>query len=127
MGSSTVLIVDDDEAVVQCFSRMLTLCRYAVLEAHDVMSGLHHAEQRRPDAIVLDLHMPVADGLDFLRAVRGRPGLVEVPVAIVTGDYMVNDTLVAEIHRLGAQLRFKPLWLEDLVALVDGLVGRVTR
>ena len=41
----------------------------------------------------------------------------DTPVAIVTGDYFLDDAVSAELRELGAELRFKPLWLEDLVGL----------
>jgi hypothetical protein len=44
-------------------------------------------------------------------------------VAIVTGDYYLDDAQAAEIQSLGAQLRFKPLWLEELVTLARELLG----
>jgi hypothetical protein len=44
-------------------------------------------------------------------------------VAIVTGDYYLEDAQSAEIAALGAQLRFKPLWLEELVTLARELLN----
>jgi hypothetical protein len=44
-------------------------------------------------------------------------------VAIVTGDYFLDDPTAAELKALGASLRFKPLWLEDLVALARTLLS----
>jgi hypothetical protein len=44
-------------------------------------------------------------------------------VAIVTGDYYLDDAQSAEIQALGAQLRYKPLWLEELVTLARDLLG----
>ena len=43
--------------------------------------------------------------------------------AIVTGDYFLEDAVSTELHELGAQLRFKPLWLEDLVGLARNLLN----
>ena len=45
------------------------------------------------------------------------------PVAIVTGDYFLEDSVANELRELGAELRFKPLWLEDLIALAKILVS----
>ena len=56
-------------------------------------------------------------------AVRSKPHLVEVPVAIVTGDYFLPEPLQMEIEALGASLRFKPMWLEDLLALAKTMVS----
>ena len=42
-----------------------------------------------------------------------------VPVAIVTGDYFLAEPIQHELQSLGASIRFKPLWLEDLIALAQ--------
>ena len=44
----------------------------------------------------------------------------------MTGDYFLDDSVAAELRQLGAQLQFKPLWLEDLVGLARNLL-KVTR
>ena len=117
-----ILIVDDDRAVADTFSRMLKLEGFDVTTALSAEAGLELAEQIRPHAIILDLRMPIVNGLQFLRIVRARPNLVEVPVAIVTGDYFLGESTALELRSLGASVRFKPLWLEDLVALARALV-----
>ena len=45
-----------------------------------------------------------------------------IPVAIVTGDYFLDDSVSNELRELGAELRFKPMWLEDLVGLARTLL-----
>jgi hypothetical protein len=45
-----------------------------------------------------------------------------VPVAIVTGDYLIEDVVLNELQRLNAQIVFKPLWLDELVTLTAALV-----
>jgi two-component system OmpR family response regulator len=101
---------------------MLRLEGYQVRTAADAENGLREADETRPDAIILDLRMPLVDGLGFLRRLRSRDEQRSTPVAIVTGDYFLEDSVSAELHRLGAELRFKPLWLEDLVGLAKNLL-----
>lgn len=124
-ASSTrrILLVDDDRAVVDTFARMLQLEGFHVQAAVNPEAGLTLAAETRPDAIILDLRMPLLSGLQFLRLLRANPDLAAVPVAIVTGDYFIEDQVAAEIRALGASIRFKPLWLEDLVALARMLVA----
>jgi two-component system OmpR family response regulator len=117
-----ILIVDDDEGVTQTFARMLRLEGYQVRTAMTAEKGLAEAEQSHPDAIILDLRMPLVDGLGFLRRLRAQNDQRSVPVAIVTGDYFLDDTVSNELRELGAELRFKPLWLEDLVGLTRNLL-----
>jgi len=104
---------------------MLRLEGYQVRTAVSAEKGLQEAEQSHPDAIILDLRMPLVDGLGFLRRLRSRNEHQATPVAIVTGDYFLDDSVSNELRELGAELRFKPLWLEDLVGLARNLL-RVT-
>lgn len=122
---SKILIVDDDEGVTQTFARMLRLEGYQVRTAMSAEKGLADAEANHPDAIILDLRMPMVDGLGFLRRLRAQDDQRATPVAIVTGDYFLDDSVSNELQELGAELRFKPLWLEDLVGLAHSLL-RVT-
>ncbi len=120
--ASKILIVDDDEGVTQTFARMLRLEGYQVRTAVNAENGLREAEDGHPDAIILDLRMPLVDGLGFLRRLREHDEQRLVPVAIVTGDYFLDDAVSSELRELGAELRFKPLWLEDLVGLARNLL-----
>jgi DNA-binding response OmpR family regulator len=121
--SLTILIVDDDRSVADTFARILKLEGFGVATAFNADEGLGLAETVNPAAIILDMRMPITDGLQFLRMVRNLPHLVTTPVAIVTGDYFLPDPIQAELKQLGAEIRFKPLWLEDLIALARSLVN----
>jgi DNA-binding response OmpR family regulator len=122
-SGAKILIVDDDEGVTQTFARMLRLEGYHVRTALDAEAGLHEAKEGHPDAIILDLRMPILDGLGFLRRLRASTSQRRIPVAIVTGDYFLDEAVSTELLRLGAELRFKPMWLEDLVGLARNLLG----
>src|SRR5580765_6263083 len=82
---ATILIVDDDEGVTQTFARMLKLEGYQVRTAFNAETGLQVANEALPNAIILDLRMPLVDGLGFLRRLRSVDEHRSVPVAIVTG------------------------------------------
>lgn len=122
-ATRTILIVDDDRAVVDTFARMLKLEGFNVATAISPETGLELAQTVRPDAIILDLRMPLVNGVQFLRHIRSKEHLVDVPVAIVTGDYFLGESTAIELKSLGASVRFKPLWLEDLVALARTLLA----
>jgi len=119
----TILIVDDDRSVTDTFARMLKLEGFEVATAINAEAGLALAETIRPNAIILDMRMPITNGLQFLRHVRAKPHLADVPVAIVTGDYFLSDPIQNELTSLGAEIKFKPLWLEDLILLAKTLVA----
>jgi DNA-binding response OmpR family regulator len=122
---TTILIVDDDEGVTETFARMLRLEGYEVRTAISAETGLREAKVSHPDAIILDLRMPLTDGLGFLRRLRSQDDdLRRTPVAVVTADYFLEDSVSNELRELGAEVRFKPLWLEDLLGLTRSLVVR---
>ena len=123
-GSSAprILIIDDDVAVTDTVSRMLRLDGYEVWGAFSASEGLNLARKHRPHAILLDLRMPLSGAVRLLRAVRDVQGLDTVPVVIISGDYQFGEQHAAEVLALGAELRYKPLWLGELVALARDLL-----
>jgi two-component system nitrogen regulation response regulator NtrX len=118
----TILIVDDDLGVTETFARLLQLEGYQVRTANNAEAGLKEASASCPDAIILDLRMPLVDGVEFLRRLRSLGTGPKPAVAIVTGDYFIDDAVSDQLRALGAELRFKPLWLEDLLGIVQTLV-----
>lgn len=101
---------------------MLRLEGYEVWAAQSADEGLHLARLHRPHAVILDLRMPLTGGVQLLRSIRAIPGLSQTPVAIVTGDYYMAQAQLDEIRTLGADLRYKPLWLDELVMLARELL-----
>jgi DNA-binding response OmpR family regulator len=104
---------------------MLRLEGFDVRTALNGEMGLREASRSHPDAKKHDHRMPLVDGLRFLRRLRADDEQRDVPVAIVTGDYLLDDDIASELRQLGAEVKFKPLWLEDLVGLARNLL-RVT-
>jgi DNA-binding response OmpR family regulator len=122
-AGTTILIVDDDRSVADTFARMLKLEGFEVATALSAEMGLELAGLVRPDAIILDMRMPITNGLEFLRKVRRHAALKTVPVAIVTGDYFLSEPVQQELRGLGAAIKFKPMWLEELIELARALVN----
>ena len=118
--SGRLLIVDDDDATTETFARILTLEGYEVRTAASAESGLREIESGYPDAVILDLRMPFINGLGLLYRLRESHRLT--PVVVVTGDQCLDDSVIDELRGLGADIRFKPLWLEDLVDVARSLL-----
>ncbi len=122
LSGTSILIVDDDAGVARTFAKMLQLQGYEVLTALDSEAGLCEVQSAQPNAILLDLRMPRMDGLAFLRHLRSHSRGRLTPVAIITGDYFIDETVRLEIRGLDAELCFKPLWLEDVVGITRRLL-----
>jgi DNA-binding response OmpR family regulator len=122
-----VLIIEDDTTTLQFFEQMLVEQGYIVRAVSTVEDGLTEADALRPDAVLLDLHLPLTDGLECLRRLRAVPQRQRVPVAILTGDYFMDDDVARELQELGAKIHYKPVWEDDLHRIVEGLVTRSDR
>ena len=86
-----ILIVDDSALLRQISSEALTEAGYKVVQAANGQEGLQQLDLIMPALIVSDLNMPVMNGLEFIRALRQRPALKQLPVIMVTTE--LSDAL----------------------------------
>ncbi len=106
------------------FARMLRVKGFEVLTVLQGNAALGAVETSNPDGVLLDLQMTCADSVAFLRQLRAQERGRPTPVAILTSDYFVDDATSLVLRELGAEVCFEPLWLEDIAAIVQRLVGR---
>jgi CheY-like chemotaxis protein len=119
-----VLVIDDDEGIRSAFSRVLTLEGYGVQVAATAEEALVQVEQKRPDAILLDLKMPLINGVGFLYRLRQDPANRDIAVAVITGALALDDATVDDLRTLNAQVWHKPLALEEIRRVVRTLLAR---
>ena len=119
-----VLVIDDDEGVRLTFSRVLRLDGYNVQVAATAEEALGEVEQERPDAILLDLKMPLINGVGFLYRLRENPANQDIPVGVITGAPVLDDATVNDLRALNAQIWFKPLSIEDIQQVAQTLRTR---
>ena len=101
-----LLLVDDDQQIRQLLSEIGNREGFEVLEAADGAAALEMLQRRHMDLVLLDLHMPRANGLDVLRAVRAAGSSSQI--ALMSGAANVEDAV--EAIKLGASEYFsKPL------------------
>lgn len=89
MASPRVLVVDDDPDVLASLERGLRLSGFDVSTAVDGAEALRSATETRPDAIVLDINMPVLDGVSVVTALRAMDN--DVPVCVLSARSSVDD------------------------------------
>lgn len=118
-----VLIVDDDPIVGQTFGRMLTVSGFDATVTESAQAAIDAAASKPPDVILTDLRMPMSDGMELITRLRKDAGLREVPVAVITGDHFLTEEFLAELRNYGAAVRFKPLFMNDLLSLVEDLLA----
>jgi two-component system phosphate regulon response regulator PhoB len=91
---SRILIVEDDRSLVDVLAYNLKQAGYEVITAFDGMDGLAQAQLRSPDLIVLDLMLPVVDGLEVCRRLRSDPHTKDILILMLTAKTEEADQLV---------------------------------
>jgi len=116
----TVLVVDDEPTLVAALKYNLEREGYRVLTAADGGAALDVARSRRPDLLVLDLMLPVMDGLEVCRALRRE---MSVPILMLTAKGEEIDKVVG--LEIGADdYVTKPFGMRELLARVRALLRR---
>jgi two-component system response regulator MprA len=118
-----ILVVDDERAVREAVERALRLEGYEVEVAADGQEALIALARRNADAIVLDVLMPVLDGLDTCRTLRRQGN--GTPVLMLTARHEVSDR-VAGLDAGADDYLVKPFALEELLARLRALLRRTT-
>ena len=118
---ATVLVVDDDRAVLRMLERTLSAEGYAVENASDGGAALVAIERSVPDAVVLDVAMPGLDGLAVCRRLRAKG--VAVPILLLTARDAVVDR-VAGLDAGADDYLVKPFASEELSARLRALLRR---
>jgi two-component system response regulator MprA len=116
-----ILVVDDERAVREALERALRLEGYEVDLAADGQEALLSLARRGVDAVVLDVLMPVMDGLETCRMLRRRED--PTPVLMLTARHEVSDR-VAGLDAGADDYLVKPFALEELLARLRALLRR---
>jgi DNA-binding response OmpR family regulator len=115
-----ILVIDDDPDVRLLCRLNFELAGHEVLEAPNGERGLELALEERPDAIVLDLMLPLKDGLSVLEDLLSDPRTLGIPVVLLTAKTQLQDRLAG--WRAGCveyvTKPFSPVALTELVARV---------
>jgi two-component system, OmpR family, response regulator MprA len=117
----TVLIAEDDRGLRESLLRVLRFEGYEVEAVSDGAAVLDAVARRRPDVVVLDVMMPVLDGLDACRRLREHDRTL--PILILTARHEVADR-VAGLDAGADDYLVKPFALDELLARLRALMRR---
>ena len=122
MTGRLILVVDDDDDIRESMLEILEDRRYATAQARNGEDALQQLRAGlRPDAIFLDLMMPVMDGRAFREAQRADPALAAIPVVVLTAH---GDVAAAAAEMSPRAFLKKPASLKEILAAVDGCFER---
>ncbi|MGW0508072.1 response regulator [Streptomyces olivaceoviridis] len=115
-----VLVVEDDPQLVRALVINLKARKYGVDAASDGATALRLAAARQPDVVMLDLGLPDMDGIDVIRALRGRS---RVPVLVLSARQS-SDEKVAALDAGADDYVTKPFSMDELLARLRAAVRR---
>jgi DNA-binding response OmpR family regulator len=119
--STTVLVADDDEDIVNLVAWALRDAGYEVITTTDGLEALRTSVRERPDLLVLDLGMPALEGDQVLRILHTKGDAP--PIIFLTARASAEDR--AEGQRMGAaDYMIKPFDVTELVARVQNALRR---
>jgi two-component system phosphate regulon response regulator PhoB len=125
MAKTKVLVIEDDRSLAEVLSYNLKVAGYEVIVATDGQDGLLKAQTRSPDIVVLDLMLPVIDGLDVCRRLRSGAATKDLLIVMLTAKAEESDELIG--FSLGADdYVTKPYSVKVLLERIKALRRRRT-
>ena len=119
-GQYEILVVDNNAAVLALLRQSLAGHGFRVADATDGQQALDRIEMARPDLVIMDVNMPVLDGLHALACLRNGAATAGLPVIMMSADHGTEVTALAA----GAnRVVLKPIDLAGLASSVADLLG----
>mgnify|MGYP000262410578 CR=1 FL=1 len=114
-----ILVVEDSPTMRQLISfAMRRVAGSRVIEASDGVDALKKLSSEQVDLILVDINMPVMDGLKLTSLVRGNPAYKDIPIIIITTEGAEEDRKRALAIGANAYLT-KPIQTQELIKLVN--------
>jgi two-component system cell cycle response regulator DivK len=117
-----ILIVEDQEDNRAILRDLLSSAGYELIEATNGQEGVELAQQKRPDLILMDINLPVIDGYEATRRIKGDAGLIATPIIAVASYALSGDE--AKARRAGCDdYVTKPFSPRQLLAKLREYLG----
>lgn len=117
-----VMIIDDAATVRMYHKTLLEELNMVVVEANNGMEALEHALESRVDLFLVDINMPKMDGYSFLKELRSREELMDIPAILISTESQQQDMDQGAISGANMYL-VKPVNPDELQQLVKLLLG----
>ena len=119
-----ILVVEDELAYLKLLSSQLTQKGYQVVEAMDGVKGLDKAKSENPDLILLDIKLPVMDGMAMLESLRKEEAGKKTKVIILT-NIQPDDKIIGEVVSDQPSYYFvkSDIQFDDLLKKIKELLG----
>ena len=122
----SVLIIDDEVDLRNLLEYNLRKEGYKVMTAQDGRTGIDQTLRERPDLIVLDIMMPIIDGLEVCKTLRNNSKTANIPILMLTAKAEETDKVIG--LEIGADdYMVKPFGIRELLARIKALLRRKGR
>lgn len=118
-----ILLVEDNEMNRDMLSRRLERKGHEVLIAVDGAQGVESATTQRPDLVLMDMSLPVMDGWEATRRLKGAPETAGIPVIALTAHAMPGDREKA-LEAGCNDYDSKPIDLPRLLSKIEALLAK---
>jgi len=125
-GRVKILVVDDDAALLDTIRHRFKYCKWEVITAADGKEGLEKVESEKPDLIVVDIKMPVMNGHEMIRRLRGNRKLKDIPVIMCTMSNKVQDITTAASYNISGYIT-KPFDYTELTQKIINTLKEVKK
>lgn len=123
MSDRTILIVEDEIAIIEVLTYNLEQEGFHVITARDGQEGIRKTQASLPDLIILDLMLPVVDGLQVCRQIRSHTATQDIPILMLTAKSEELDEIVG--FNMGADdYVTKPFKIKPLIHRIKALLRR---
>lgn len=119
----TILVVDDEQDLLDLIEYNLKKEGFEVLKAEDGEEGIEVAREHSPDLVLLDIMMPIMDGLEVVEVMRNDEELKRIPIIFLTarGD---EKTEVEGLNKGGDDYITKPISTTKLISRIKAVLRR---
>ena len=118
-----ILIVEDNEKNLKLVRDVLQVKGYATIEAGSAEDGIKLAGERKPDLILMDIHLPGMNGIEALKVLRADTATAAIPVIAVTASVMPQDRNQITEAGFNAYVG-KPINIKEFLDTVRDILAR---
>lgn len=119
-----ILIVDDDEKNCKLMRVILQNYGYETIEAGDGEQAVRLAKERIPDLILMDIQMPVMDGIEAFRILRADPTTKDIKIIAITSYAMKSDKERLLVEGFNGYIS-KPIDVKEFINTIKSVLEQV--
>ena len=120
----TIMVVEDNEPSRDVLGRRLERRGYRVIVATDGQQAVSVAHSAKPDLILMDLGLPIIDGWEATRLLKGDAATRHIPIIVLSAHAMTNDRELA-LAAGGDEFDTKPVRFQQLLEKIESLLTKV--